>query len=425
MDKIRCALFCGRTCIRTLGFSLFLLFVSETNGQERSLDTALAEADSMLQAAVEEKLIPGAVLLVAQEGKVLFHKAYGYAQLYYYDRQRLDTPEPMTTDVLFDMASLTKVMATTFGVMLLVDRGLVDLDTPVSYYLPSFSGARKDSVTVRHLLTHTAGLYPWKPVYYHAATGEGALTYISRLPLAYAVGKERRYSDLGFMLLGYIIERVRGRPLDAFLQENLYDTLGLGTTGFNPMADGTTPVAATSFGNPYERRMVEDDDFGYLCDEDPDSFAGWRDYVLIGEVNDGNAYYAHNGVAGHAGLFSTASDVKVLIDVLLNEGKFGDQTVISPGVVRTFLSKDQFGNGLGWGMSQAVLGIADPPEGTFGHSGFTGTYALAVPKYGLSILLLTNRQNVGLNDSGYYPSLTSLRSQVVTSILQAIQIENE
>ena len=381
---------------------------------------ALVSADSILQAVVAEEHIPGAVVLIAQHGKTIYQKAYGSAQRYDYGLQRMDALLPMTTEHRFDLASLTKVFATTFGIMFLVDQQKVDLDAPLFTYLPAFRGPSKDSVTVRHLLTHSAGLYPWKPLYYHADNAQDTYAFISRLSLLHPVGKERHYSDLGFMLLGYLIEEVSGQPLDMFLTNALYKPVGLKMTAFNPPPGGPG-FAATSHGNPYEYHMVADDDFGYLCDENPETFTSWRDYVLAGEVNDGNAYYAHDGLAGHAGLFSTASDLQLLLDLLLNKGTHAGQRLLSEAVVETFLTKDRFGHGLAWAMSTDVIPVDDLPDGSFGHSGFTGTYVVAVPAYGLSIILLTNRQNVGVNASGYYNSVMPLRKSITELMIEAVQ----
>jgi len=399
---------------------LFLSALISCSGNSSHLLPALVSADSIIQAVVAEEHIPGAVVLIAQHGKTIYQKAYGSAQRYDYGLQRMDALLPMTTEHRFDLASLTKVFATTFGIMFLVDQQKVDLDAPLFTYLPAFRGPSKDSVTVRHLLTHSAGLYPWKPIYYHADNAQDTYAYISRLSLLHPVGKERHYSDLGFMLLGYLIEEVSGQPLDMFLTNALYKPVGLKMTAFNPPPGGPG-FAATSHGNPYEYHMVADDDFGYLCDENPETFTSWRDYVLAGEVNDGNAYYAHDGLAGHAGLFSTASDLQLLLDLLLNKGTHAGQRLLSEAVVETFLTKDRFGHGLGWAMSTDVIPVDDLPDGSFGHSGFTGTYAVAVPAYGFSIILLTNRQNVGVNASGYYNSVAPLKKSITELMIEAVQ----
>ncbi|HMI43926.1 MAG TPA: serine hydrolase domain-containing protein, partial [Gemmatimonadaceae bacterium] len=172
-----------------------------------SLARGIATADSLIEAAVGT-LFPGAVFLVAKDGRVVHERAFGYEQLNDYAGHRLASPPAMRTSTTFDLASVTKVMATTFAIMLLADRGQIDVDAPVSRYLPRFSGPHLDSITVRHLLQHSSGLVQWQPLYYHAANSAQTFDVIRQMPLGWAVGEARHYSDLGFMLLGYIVERV-------------------------------------------------------------------------------------------------------------------------------------------------------------------------------------------------------------------------
>ena len=398
---------------------VFTLHPSLINCQESNRH--FEQLDVLIKTAIENQMIPGAVVLVSKDGKILYQQAYGFGQKYEYGPSVHKDPPRMTIDHTFDLASLTKVLATTFAIMLLVDQGAVQLDHPVYHYIPLFRGEQKDLITVRHLLAHTAGLYPWKPVYYHARNAKESLKYICQLPLSYPVGKERHYSDLGFMLLGYLVESVSGQRLDTFLKTRLYDQLGLTKTTFNPI-EGQL-FAATSHGNPFEKRMVSDDTFGFLCDEDPQDFMDWREYVLIGEVNDGNAFYAHQGVAGHAGLFSTAREIKLLMDLLLNNGLYDGKRILKESTIRSFIRKDAFGNGLGWAMSVEVLPVEELPHGSFGHTGFTGTFVLAIPDEKMSIILLTNRQNMGTNSTGYYPALTELRKTVVRHLITKLTVD--
>lgn len=404
-------------------------------------DEGVRAADSIVREWVETERIPGAVLLVSRAGDVAFGAAYGYAQTYEYrDGQygasaagearpsaiaRLDAPLPMTTDTGFDLASVTKVMATTFALMLLVDAGELDLDASVSAYLPDFmdddsapvsrtGSAGKGEITLRHLLTHRAGLYQWKPVYYHAGDAEQAYAYIRDLPLSWSAGAERHYSDLGFMLLGRVVEHVTAQPLGAFLDERLYEPLGLTATGFRSSASraGTAgPFAATSHGNPYEHRMVHDPDFGYRIDGDPDAWNGWREYTLAGEVNDGNAFHAFGGEAGHAGLFSTAADLQVLLQLLLNRGEYGGRRYLGAGVVDAFLTPTGDGQALGWQVPDYA------PPGSFAHTGFTGTYVLGVPAENIAVVLLANRQNLGVDELGQYPDVGELQRAVARAVL--------
>lgn len=372
--------------------------------------------DSLITQQISRNHIPGAVIQVKKGDSVLQRAAYGYAQKYSYGMKVLDQPDPMTVEHLFDLASLTKVTATTFGIMLLVDKGLIKVDDHLAVYFPAFRQGAKADITIRHLLTHTAGLLQWVPAYYHASTRKERHAYIAQLPLKWDVGAGRHYSDLGFMLLGDLIQKVSGKRVDQFLQEELYQPLGLKHTAFNPKEKGFDKIAATSHGNPFEKHMVYDDHFGYRVDVDPQSWDGWREYTLRGEVNDGNAWYANGGIAGHAGLFSTVSDLQVLVDLLLDRGKFEGKQIISASVIDRFLTKDLYGNALGWAMDKDFISAEGSPPGTFGHTGFTGTNIVVVPRDTLSIILLTNRQNVGLQEGGYYFNLGPLRQKVFDAV---------
>jgi CubicO group peptidase (beta-lactamase class C family) len=377
---------------------------------EPGLARGVAIADSLIESSLGT-LIPGAVFLVARDGRVVHERAFGYAQLNDYEGHRLASPRVMRPSTVFDLASVTKVIATTMATMLLVSRGSVDLDAPVSRYLPDLRGPHLDSITVRHLLSHSSGLVQWQPLYYHAANSAQTFAEIREMPLQWGVGDARHYSDLGFMLLGYVVERVSGQSLDAFLDAELYRPLGLRSTTFNPKAHGFTEFAATEQGNVYERHMVYDSTFGYRYLGDPTAWNGWRQRVLVGEVDDGNSYYANGGVAGHAGLFSTAGDLRVLLDLLNNRGSYGGRQYIRPEVVDAFLTRDKYENYLGW-QAPSYL-----PAGSFSHTGFTGTYVAGVPRYKLSIVLLTNRQNMGTNPKGYFPDVGPLQQAVSRAIV--------
>lgn len=383
-----------------------------------NLERGFATADSLIQAAIGNQTA-GAVLVVARDGQVLKETAYGYAQLNDYEGRRLATPRAMQTSTLFDLASVTKVMAGTYAIMLLADQGRIDVDAPVYRYLPDFRGPHLDSIRVRNLLQHSAGLVQWQPLYYSAGDKEQTYHVIRNMPLQWGVGEGRHYSDLSFMLLGYIAERVSGQPLDVFLEESLYRPLGLRSTTFNPKRRGFTEFAATEQGNVYERHMVYDSTFGYRYRGDPTSWNGWRQYVLNGEVDDGNSWYVNGGVAGHAGLFSTAAELHVLLDLLNNEGTYGGRRYLRPEIIRQFLTLDRYQNYLGWQSPR------DLPPGSFTHGGFTGTYLLGVPAQKLSIVLLTNRQNMGTNARGYFPNVGPLDDAVAKAIVQGAAADGQ
>jgi CubicO group peptidase (beta-lactamase class C family) len=253
----------------------------------------------------------------------------------------------------------------------------------------------------------------WQPLYYHAANSAQTYAVIRDMPLGWGVGDARHYSDLGFMLLGYIVERVSGQRIDSFVEQNLYRPLGLRSTTFIPRSRGFTEFAATEQGNVYEKHMVYDSTFGYRYRGDPTAWNGWRQYVLNGEVDDGNSFYANGGVAGHAGLFSTATDLRVLLDLLNDRGIYGGLRYIRPEVVDTFLTRDKYENYLGW---QAPTYL---PAGSFSHTGFTGTYVAGIPRYKLSIVLLTNRQNMGTDTRGYFPDIGPLQQTVARLVVSA------
>ena len=414
MNNIRIGLllFAATACASAPGSSSTSITTGPVRGDSvaPALDRGIATADSLVAGAIG-RLTPGAVLVVSKDGHLLHQRAFGYAQLNDYDGHRLASPPPMTTGTMFDLASVTKVMGTTMGVMLLVDAGRVDLDAPVYRYLPDFRDVHKDSITVRNLLSHSAGLVQWQPTYYHASNEREAYAVIRDMPLQWGVGAGRHYSDFSFMLLGYIVERVSGQRLDAFLDSALYRPLGLDSTTFVPRAHGFTKFAATEQGNVYERHMVYDSTFGYRYLGDPAAWNGWRHYVLDGEVDDGHSFYAHGGVAGHAGLFSTASQLSVLIDMLDAGGVVNGKRMLSADVIHRFLTRDRYDNYLGWMLPAAL------PVGSFNHTGFTGTYVLGVPKYGLSVVLLTNRQNMGTDARGYFPNVAPLQDAVAKAIV--------
>jgi serine-type D-Ala-D-Ala carboxypeptidase len=408
--------------LKLLFISLFLLvaaWAQQTNFSDKKKQ-CIQSIDSILEAQVNQNLIPGAVILVKKDNEIILEHAWGFARKWTRDHQPLEPPEKMTTGHLFDIASLTKVVGTTTAIMYLADRKKLSVDDPVGKYIQAFNSPEKKSITIRHLLTHTAGLYEWYPLYYRATNRKESYELIAGLPLKYPVGKQRRYSDLGFTILGEIIEAISGQPLEEFVQEKIFIPLGMNHTAYNPLKTGKfSKFAATSFGNPYEKRMVYDSALGFTIKEiDPRSWNGWRNYVLSGEVNDGNAWYANQGVSGAAGIFSDVEDIQKLVDLLMNKGVVSGKSFISEKTISAFLTKDAFGNGLGWMMDPSNSFMKDGPEGTFGHTGFTGTSIAVVPAFHLSVVLLVNRQHTGLSTNGEYYNLNPLRAQVFRSVLK-------
>jgi serine-type D-Ala-D-Ala carboxypeptidase len=383
-------------------------------------ESIFSKADELIETAINERLIPGAVILVGSADSILYHRAFGDAVIYNREGTPLPEPVEMTKSTLFDIASLTKIFATTYGVKLLHSRGLLNLDEPVSNYLSEFNTEDKRSITVRHLLSHTSGLQPWYPTYYKAIDKYERLLLISEIPTIGTAGEQRRYSDLGFMLLADLIEHIADEPIEQFLDRNIYHPLELTSTIIRPDTSYLKSIAATSHGNPFEKRMVYDNKFGFTIDIDPESWNGWRDYVLSGEVNDGNAFYTHNGFAGHAGLFSTAEDLYRLSALVLNDGKHDQTKIFSKESIKQFLETDSFGHGLGYMMDNQSLNAKELPEGSFGHTGFTGTSFVVIPDENLIIILLTNRQHFGVDHETNYPDLRELRSDLTELFLNLL-----
>jgi CubicO group peptidase (beta-lactamase class C family) len=395
-----------------------------SNGQSLISKSARAnlryEIDSILQSQVDLDKIPGAVILIKRGNKTIYKHAYGYSQKYDFIHSLLSPLEKMTTRHLFDIASLTKVIGTTTSIMLLADKGFINIDDQIYRYINAFDTPEKKEITIRNLLTHTAGLYEWYPLYYKASNKQECYKLIGELPLVFPVGAQRQYSDLGYVLLGEIVEIVSGLPLDEFMNRNIFHPLGMKNTTFNPLASGRfKKIASTSAGNPYEKRMVYDSTLGFQIKEiEPSKWNGWRNYILKGEVNDGNAWYANGGISGAAGLFSTVTDLQKLVDMLVRKGTVPSGQFISEKTIDTFLTKDKFNNGLGWMMDPANSFMKNGPDHTFGHTGFTGTSISVVPEFNFSIILLINRQNVGLLNNGEYYNVNPVRLQVFNAVLQ-------
>ena len=396
-------------------FSTFiagLFFICSCTTDKPGQADQYPEASLLIEDALRNSLFTGAVLLIGSENEIVHHEAYGYATLYDEDLRVVPEPDSMTTGHLFDIASLTKIFATTYGLMALHSDDEIELDDPVVNYFPEFDKPGHRDITIRHLLSHTSGLLQWYPTYYVANNAVERRSFTANYPLLGVPGEQRRYSDLGFMLLGDIIEQTAGMPLAEYLDQRIYSKLGLNSTRFTPNEQASVPIVSTSHGNPFERKMVYDPDFGYNVDVDPDSWTGWREYTLKGEVNDGNAHYSHFGTAGHAGLFATAEDLYTLLQLVMNGGVHQGDLIIRPESIDQFTTEGQFGNGLGWAMEASALNAKELPPESVGHTGFTGTNFVMSIADGLLYILLTNRQHVGVDSDGQYPNLRSLREEI-------------
>ncbi len=364
----------------------------------------------VLQRAIADEIFPGAVALVARGGKVVFFEHVG-------DRALVPERASMTRDTIFDLASLTKVFATVPTIMKLVDQGRIALEDPLSKLINSANLGDKKALTLRLLLTHSAGLIDWKPFY--EKLRDQPLTDRKRLlrewiiqePFAYEPGKGSLYSDLGFMLLEWVIEEQTGESLAEFAQRNFYGPLGLKRTFFSPSPlspparggegrelDSHSPLSrgqAPFSGNdgtlfPVSGRNYATEEFAATED------CPWRKRVLQGEVHDDNAWTL-GGYSGHAGLFSTAEEIYVMVDMLRKHFLEKRHDHFKPETVREFFRKQDIVKGSDWALGWDTRALEGSSAGKYfsrdsvGHTGFTGTSIWMDLEKDVIAILLTNR----------------------------------
>lgn len=323
-----------------------------------------AEADSIAESGIRRGVYPGAVLIIGSRDRILHARGYGHLTW----NRRSPTPTPDST--LWDLASLTKVMGTTAAVARLVETGVLRLEDPVVRHLPRFTGGGRERVTVRMLLNHTSGLRAYLPLFREATTRDGAIELLYREPLKRPPGRVSEYSDLNFMLLGLLVERVTGEPLEEYVHAAVLEPAGLGHTHFR-IADSLRKRTAPT--GIYRGRAV-------CC-----------------HANDQNAIRM-GGVAGHAGLFATGLDVASYARLWLGQGILDGRRVLSREVVTAFLAPDSLipGRLLGWERPEP--GKRDDSafgrllsDYAYGHTGWTGTQLWIDPARDLFLVFLTNR----------------------------------
>ena len=316
--------------------------------------------DRVVQRGIKAGGFPGAAVVVGRKGASVWHKGFGHIDW------AKSSPAVSPSETIYDLASLTKVVGTTTAVMILYDEGLIGLDDPVSKYLPEFSGGLKDSVTVRLLLEHRSGLPPDRPLWRLASSPDDARRIVLSTQLDYRPGTRYVYSDLGAMTLAFIVEKVSGQPLDGFLNDRVYAPLGMSHTFFRPADSLKDRVAPTEVTPP-------------------------RGYPLQGEVHDENAY-ALGGVAGHAGLFSTAQDLAVFAQMMLNGGEYDGVRIVADSTIRLFTTRAAGNRALGWAMADGQWGSGEYlSDQAYGHVGYTGTSLWIDPTRDMFVILLTNR----------------------------------
>ncbi|WP_186667762.1 serine hydrolase domain-containing protein [Sporosarcina sp. BP05] len=336
------------------------------------VETPLQQIDQIMNQAISEKVMPGAVTFVARGGKIVKHDAYGFSARYTDGSlTEMENPIPMQTDTIFDLASISKIFTAT-SAMILFEKGLFALDDPVAKHIPEFAANGKENVTIRQLLTHTSGFVAWIPLYSKGNSREERLQLVLSQPLANAPGATYTYSDLNMITLGVLIERLSGIRQDEFVKKHITKPMGMKDTMYNPPASLKNRIAATEFQSMPHRDLV------------------W------GEVHDENAW-SLDGVAGHAGVFSTAKDLAMLAHVFLNNGIYGGKKILKPETVQLLLQNENAAfpgddHGLGWELGQGWYMDA-LSEGTysFGHTGYTGTSIVVSPNNKTIAILLTNR----------------------------------
>lgn len=356
---------------------------------------SLQKVETIMQDAITDSTFPGGVVGVVKNGRLAYCHASGY---HTYDK----SVEVAPNDV-YDLASLTKVVATTTSVMKLVDEGKVDLDDRVSEYFPEFSNGEKTEITLQQLLLHTSGLPAFRVYVDSLQTRDEILNAVKNEPLINKPGEKYVYSDLGFILLARIVEQVSGQRIDEYTRRNFYEPLHMESTFFNPKSVGaslTERIPPTEIDETYRHKLIH------------------------AEVNDERAWYLE-GVAGHAGLFSNIQDLSVYAQLLLSKGSYAGKQYISPEIIEQFTSRQSNINqrGLGFdrkspsGFSTAGSLTSDQ---TFGHLGFTGTSIWIDPANDMAIILLTNRT---YPKRSYGKNISKVRAAIADAVMASITAE--
>lgn len=333
----------------------------------------------VLEAGVRDSVFPGAIAVIGSRTQLLSEVAVGRIDW-------TDTAAAPDARTIWDIASLTKVVGMTTAMMRLVETRTIALDAPVQRYLPEFAGPGKEAVTIKHLLTHTSGLPAHRTLWLESETADEARRIVLATPLDTLPGARYVYSDLGAMIAGWVIERVTGRPLDAYLEDQVFGPLKMTDTRYHPAVEDIDRVAPTEV--------------------DP-----WRGRHLRGEVHDENAFRL-GGVSAHAGLFSSAADLSRFAQMMLNGGELGGARIVRPATIEQFTRRQDPAishRALGWetpnGTNSAGRVMVCP---AFGHTGFTGTSLWIDPVNDRFVIILTNRVNPSRANSRIGPVRTTI-----------------
>lgn len=349
----------------------------------------LNQIDRAVREAIERKETPGAVVLVARHGRIVYRKAFGHRALE-------PRPEPMTVDTIFDLASLTKVVATATSIMILVERGKLSLADPVALHLPEFGRFGKERITVEQLLTHRAGFPPDNDMSDYIGVTTDPLENIYQLRPIYEPGTRFVYSDVGYIVAAELVRRVSGKRIDEFAEENIFRPLGMRATCFAPADKPGFDLLRVA---PTQMRDGQ-----------------W----MRGQVHDPRAH-AMGGVAGHAGLFSTADDLAIFCQMILNGGTYNGARILAPYTIQRMISAHSLPasemRGIGWDVNTPFSSNRGDifPVGSFGHTGFTGTSLWIDPWSDAFVIVLTNR----LHPDGR-GDVTRLRSTIASIVAASI-----
>ncbi|NUN69716.1 MAG: serine hydrolase [Bacteroidetes bacterium] len=352
---------------------------------------SLRRVDTIIEQAIADSAFPGAVLLVAKDGMIVHEKAYGR---FTYDA----AAERMTTDAIFDLASVTKVISTTSAMMKLVEEKRVSLDDPIVKYFPAFGQNGKEKLTLYNLLVHNSGLQAWRKYYEFCDSPKCVLDSIFTAPLIYRTGDSTIYSDLGLITAGKVIERVTGTTLDRYVDSVFFRPLGMKNTMYNPPASLMKRIVPTEIDSVWKRTYQP----------------------VRGRVHDENAATL-GGVSGHAGLFSTASDLARILQMELNGGQYNGRRYLDSATIARFIAQQdpRSSRAIGWdtrSSGRSFSGRFTSPR-TFLHTGFTGTSVVADPDKNTIVIFLTNRVYPTRNNS----ALTRVRPAVHDAVFGAIR----
>ncbi len=346
-----------------------------------------SKVDSMMEAAIEKHVFPGGVLLIGKGGKVIYEKPFGHFT--YDENSTADSKE-----TIFDLASVSKVVGTTTAAMILYDKGKLKLDEKVSHYLPAFAKNGKEDVTVRNLLLHNSGLIPYRDYMSLYKTKDEVINSIMNEKLQYSIGSETVYSDLNMIVLQQILEKISGKPLDVFLKENVFKPLNMNRTMYNPPKELWYYCPPTSLKSVGEKRNK-------------------------GVVHDGNAFIL-GGVSGHAGLFSTAEDLAVFLQMMMQNGKYGEKQIVKTSTVKQWTKRQspESSRGIGWDTKSEEKSSAGVlfSKNSFGHTGYTGTSLWVDRNRDLFVILLTNRVYPDENNTQIIDFRPRIHDAIVNSI---------